>query len=51
MTASVAPLSTPRFLFLGALAKYEEFVQRGGNDPEVTDAILEIKKELEKSGK
>jgi len=31
-----------------ALAKYEEFVQRGGNDPDVRDAILEIKKQLEK---
>ncbi|MDJ0520624.1 MAG: tetratricopeptide repeat protein [Planctomycetota bacterium] len=31
-----------------ALTKYEEFVQRGGNDPEIRDAILEIKKELAK---
>jgi hypothetical protein len=31
-----------------ALAKYEEFIQRGGNDPDVRDAIIEIKKELEK---
>lgn len=31
-----------------ALARYQEFVQRGGNDPDVNDAILEIKKELEK---
>ena len=31
-----------------ALAKYQAFVQRGGNDPEVNDAILEIKKQLEK---
>lgn len=31
-----------------ALARYEEFIQRGGNDPDVSDAILEIKKQLEK---
>ncbi len=31
-----------------ALAKYEEFIQRGGNDPDVRDVILEIKKLLEK---
>ena len=31
-----------------ALAKYEEFIQRGGNDPDVRDAIVEIKKQLEK---
>lgn len=31
-----------------ALAKYQAFVQRGGNDPEVNDAILELKKQLEK---
>ncbi|MDA1195829.1 MAG: tetratricopeptide repeat protein [Planctomycetota bacterium] len=30
-----------------ALDRYQEFVQRGGNDPDVNDAILEIKKELE----
>jgi len=31
-----------------ALARYQEFVQRGGNDPDVNDAILDIKKQLEK---
>ena len=31
-----------------ALERYQEFVQRGGNDPDVNDAIIEIKKELEK---
>jgi tetratricopeptide (TPR) repeat protein len=31
-----------------ALAKYQEFVQKGGNDPDVNDAILEIKKKLAK---
>ncbi len=30
------------------LARYQEFVQRGGNDPDVNDAILELKKQLEK---
>lgn len=34
-----------------ALTRYQEFVQRGGNDPDVNDAILEIKKELEKKGR
>ena len=31
-----------------ALERYQEFVQRGGNDPDVNDAIIEIKKQLEK---
>jgi len=31
-----------------ALENYQEYMQRGGTDPEVQDAILEIKKELEK---
>ena len=31
-----------------ALKKYEEYVQRGGTDPQVSEAITEIKKELER---
>ena len=31
-----------------ALKKYQEFIQRGGNDPDVQDAVIEIKKQLEK---
>jgi tetratricopeptide (TPR) repeat protein len=31
-----------------ALKRYEEYVQRGGTDPQVQEAITEIKKELER---
>jgi hypothetical protein len=31
-----------------ALTNYEEYMQRGGTDPAVQDAILAIKKALEK---